>query len=271
MKKLIFGFFALAILVTVFTNCKKDEADDLSGTGSVTLEFDNRAGDAALAFGTNYTNAAGETVKFSTFNYFVSNFVFVKTDGTEYVVPKDSCYFLCKHEDADSREITISGIPAGDYEEIRFIIGVDSAKSVSDIAQRTGVLDPAAGAAGMYWAWNSGYIFVKVEGTSPQAPLNTMTGENTIEYHTGLFGGKDTPTLNNIKSVEIHSHDEAAKVRRDKEAPQFHIFVDILEMFTSPTNISVAANPTSHAGAFSKTVAENYADMFKLDHVHNHE
>jgi hypothetical protein len=270
MQKFIYGLLALASMATVLTNCK-DKEDDLSGTGSVTLEFDNRAGDAALVFGTDYKNAAGETLKFSTFNYFVSNFVFVKSDGTTYTVPKDSCYFLCKHSDADSREITISGIPAGDYEEVRFMIGVDSLKSISDIAQRTGVLDPAAGAAGMYWAWNSGYIFVKVEGTSPQAPLNAMTGANTIEYHTGLFGGKSTPTLNNLKTVAIHSHDEAAKVRRDIEAPAFHIYVDVLEMFTSPTNISVATNPTSHAEAFSKTVANNYADMFKLDHVHNHE
>jgi hypothetical protein len=45
--------------------------------------------------------------------------------------------------------------------------------------------------------------------------------------------------------------------------------VDVLEMFTNPTNISVAANPTSHAGPYSKTVADNYADMFILDHVHN--
>ena len=269
MKKLTYALFALAGLALVFTNCKKDDDADLTGTGSVTLEFDNHAGDAELVFGTDYKNAAGETLKFSTFNYFVSNFVFVKADGTEYVVPKDSCYFLCKHNDAKSREITINGIPAGDYEEVRFMIGVDSAKSVSDISQRVGVLDPAAGAAGMYWAWNSGYIFVKVEGTSPQAPFDAMTNENTFQYHTGLFGGKDTPTLNNIKNVEIHSHDEAAKVRRDKEAPQFHIYVDVLEMFTSPTNISVAANPTSHAGPYSKTVADNYADMITLDHVHN--
>jgi hypothetical protein len=123
----------------------------------------------------------------------------------------------------------------------------------------------------MYWAWNSGYIFMKVEGTSPQAPLDAMTGEKTLQYHTGLFGGMTSPTLNNLKTVEIHSHDVAAKVRRDKEGPQFHVYADILEMFTSPTNISVAVNPTSHAGAFSKVVANNYADMFSLDHVHNHE
>lgn len=269
MNKNILGLLALLTFATVFTNCSKDE-EDLSGVGSIAFEFDNRAGDASLVFGNDYKNAAGETLKFSTFNYFVSNFVLVKADGSEYVVPKDSCYFLCKHDDPDSREVVINNIPAGDYEEIRFTIGVDSAKSVSDISQRTGVLDPASGASGMYWAWNSGYIFVKVEGTSPQAPLDPMLGENIFQYHTGLYGGLTSPTLNNIKTVTLHSHDEPAKVRRDHEAPTVHTYVDVLEMFTSPTNISVAVNPTSHAGPYSKTVADNYADMFKLAHIHNH-
>lgn len=270
MKKLIFGLFALSVFA--LTNCKKDDpvVDDLSGTGEVTFEFDNRAGNESLTMGKDYKNAAGETLKFSTFNYFVSNFVLVKEDGTEYIVPKDDSYFLCKHENAASREITFKNVPAGNYKSVKFIIGVDSLKSVSDISQRTGVLDPAAGAAGMYWVWNSGYIFVKVEGTSPQAPVNAATGERVFQYHTGLYGGFTSKTLNNLKTVTISSS-TSAKVRKDKEAPSFHIYVDILEMFTNPTNISVATNPTSHAGAFSKNVADNYADMFKLDHVHNHE
>jgi hypothetical protein len=268
MKKMIFGLLGFVCLAVVFSNCKKDE-EAISGLGKISFEFDNQAGDESLVLGKNYKNANGDTVKFSQFDYFVSNFVLVKTDGTEYIVPKDSCYFLCKHDNPDSREITINNVPAGDYKSVRFVIGVDSTKSVSDISQRTGVLDPAAGASGMYWAWNSGYIFVKVEGTSPQAPLDAGSGERIFQYHTGLFGGKDTPTLNNLKTVTISATDENAEVRKDKSAPQFHIYVDLLQMFTSPINISVAANPYSHGGAFSKTVANNYADMFILDHVHN--
>ncbi|MBK6997197.1 MAG: hypothetical protein IPH31_20615 [Lewinellaceae bacterium] len=186
MKKFITGLFALASLSLVLSNCRETE-DPIAGFGSVTFEFENRAGDDNLVFGTNYINANGDTMKFSQFDYFISNFVLVNSDGTEYTVPKDSCYFLCKHNDADSREVTINNIPAGDYKSLRFVIGVDSAKSVTDISARTGVLDPAAGASGMYWAWNSGYIFVKVEGTSPQAPLNAGAGERIFQYHTGLL------------------------------------------------------------------------------------
>lgn len=270
MKHSILSLSALAMLSLVFSNCKKDE-DDKPKYGELTIEFDNRAGVDDLVYGQSYTTANGDQVTFSQFDYYVSNFVLVKSDGSEVVIPKDESYFLCKHADADSREITFTNVPEGDYKSVRFIIGVDSLKSVSDVSQRTGVLDPAGAAAGMYWSWNAGYIFVKVEGTSPQAPINSGTGERTIQYHTGLFGGKDTPTLNNIKKVSITSNGELARVREGKEGPDFHVLVDLLEMFTNPANINVAVNPSSHAGAFSKTVADNYADMFQLDHVHNHD
>lgn len=267
-KSALYFLSILMLSLLLVPACKDKDDNDLTGFGDVEIEFDNRAGDAALVLGTEYTNAAGEKLKFNTFNYYVSNFVLVKDDGTEYVVPKDSCYFLCKQNFPDTRLAVLKNIPAGDYTGLKFIIGVDSLKSVSPVTERTGVLDPASGASGMYWSWNAGYIFVKVEGTSPQAPLNPA-GEHWFEYHTGLFGGYDSPTLNNLKTVSLATHhDEPAKVRKDG-SPHFHLYVDVLELFTNPVNISVATNPASHADAFSKTVANNYADMFTLDHVHN--
>jgi hypothetical protein len=258
---LTFGLF--------LTACEKKE--EITGFGEVVLFMDNRAGQEELVLGTPYTNANGDTLQFSLFNYFVSNFVLVKEDGSEFVIPKDSCYFLCKQENASSRKLVLKNVPAGNYSRVEFNIGVDSLKSVAPAGERTGVLDPTGGAAGMYWSWNAGYIFVKVEGTSPQAPVNAGTGARTFQYHTGLFGGKDSPTLNNLKRVSISTTTESARVREGVEAPEFHLYVDILEQFTNPTNINVATNPTSHAGPYSATVAANYADMFRLDHVHNHD
>ncbi len=272
MKNAFYGLLALLLTFTL-TNCKKTE-EEVKGLGDVVIEMDNHAGDEILEFGKSYVTAGGDTVKFSTFNYYVSNFVLIKDDGTEHVVPKDSCYFLCKHDDVDSRELVLHNVPAGDYKSVQFVIGVDSLKSVSPVGDRKGVLDPTGAASGMYWSWNSGYIFVKVEGTSPQAPVDAGTGERTLEYHTGLFGGKDSPTLNNLKTVKITSAAESARVRDGHigdEAPVFHLYVDILEMFTTPNAFRVADVPTSHAGPFSQKIAQNYADMFLLDHVHNHQ
>jgi len=272
MKKLSFGALALLFSLTAFfSSCKNDhDHDDITGFGEVEIEFDHRAGGSALTLGTEYTTAAGESVRLTTFNYFASNFSLVKSDGTEYVVPKDECYFLVKHNETASRKITLKNIPAGDYKELRFTIGVDSAKSVSPIAERTGALDPAGAANGHYWSWNSGYIFMKMEGTSPAAPVEPSTGERIFQYHVGLFGGYNSKTLNNLKKVSLATPAEAAEVRQDHEAPHFHLFVDALQVFSSPNTVKIADKPYSHGDSFSATLAANYVDMFVIDHVHNH-
>lgn len=272
MQKLSFGALALLLTAVLFTPaCNHDhDEEDLTGFGEVEIEFDNQAGSSALVLGNEYTTAAGEKIRLTTFNYFVSNFSLIKSDGTEYIVPKDECYFLVKHDDPASREIKLKNVPAGDYKELRFTVGVDSAKSVSPIAERTGALDPAGAANGHYWSWNSGYIFMKMEGTSPAAPVEPSTGERIFQYHVGLFGGYNSKTLNNLKKMNLVAPAEAAKVRQDHEAPHFHLFVDALQVFTSPNNVKIADKPYSHGDAFSATLSANYADMFVIDHIHNH-
>ncbi|HMX38785.1 MAG TPA: hypothetical protein PKD78_00600 [Saprospiraceae bacterium] len=268
MKKLLLGFYALIALS--LGACKDGTDDPIVGTGDVEIEFENRAGDATMILGNEYTNAAGEKLRFSTFNYYISNIVLVNKDGSTYTVPKNDSYFLVKQADAPSRTIQLSNVPAGDYTGLRFVLGVDSLKSVSPAAERTGVLDPATGASGHYWAWNSGYIFLKMEGTSPAAPVDPGSGQQRFEYHIGLYGGLNSKTINNLKNISLTVPDEAAKVRQGEEAPHFHLYADALEMFDNPTVLKIAEHPAVHAEAFSATLANNYADMFSIDHVHNH-
>ncbi|MBL7829527.1 MAG: hypothetical protein JNK41_00755, partial [Saprospiraceae bacterium] len=154
----------MSIVLVSISSCKKDDNVTPTGTSSITVEFDNVANGNTLVLGKDYTNANGDVMNFSMFNYYVSNFSLVKSDGTVFTIPKDSCYFLIKEEGGENAEIELKNIPAGDYKELRFMVGVDSLKSVSPVSERTGVLDPAGDGAGMYWAWNSGYIFVKTEG-----------------------------------------------------------------------------------------------------------
>jgi hypothetical protein len=267
-KSLLF----VSALMLIFS-CKKENENTTptpSGNGSVEIEFDHRANGAALVLGNNYTNEKGETMNFSKFNYFVSNFSLVKEDGTIHTPPKDSCYFLIQEPtNGENPFVELKNIPSGDYKEIRFMIGIDSLKSTAPISERLGVLDPAGLGAGMYWAWNSGYIFVKAEGVSPQAPLDPGTNTNRFRYHIGLFGGFSTPTVNNIKKISLSDSNGDVATVRSNLTPHFHLKVDIMEMFKTPNTISIATNPTVMVTPFSANVAQNYVDMFKLDHIHN--
>ena len=265
----IIYIFSVLIILFAICACKKDKIDDTKGTGHLILKFDNLANGKTLVLGTNYANANGDTMNFSMFDYYVSNFSLVKTDGSIYTVPKDMCYFLITETGGANQEIELKDIPSGDYKEFRFIVGVDSLKSVSPISERKGVLDPAGEGAGMYWAWNSGYIFVKAEGTSPQAPLDSVSKSHKFRYHIGLFGGFSQPTINNIKTISISDPTGDVAVIKENRTPNIHVQVDVMELFKNPVNISVAGNSNVMANSFSAIIANNYKDMFKLNHIHN--
>jgi hypothetical protein len=131
------------------------------------------------------------------------------------------------------------------------------------------VLDPSAGMdAGMYWGWNSGYIFFKMEGASAAAPVDP-SGQHKFRYHIGGFGGYSAATINNIKTITIDLNAGGIpKVRQGREA-NVHLMVDVLKLFNGTTNISIATNPTVMFSDFSVKVANNYASMFSHDHTEN--
>ncbi len=268
-----YSFIAILLLVvTAFLGCTKAKVEpeiDPNRKGTIVLNFDNIAGTRNLKFGENYTNAAGEQFSLDVFQYYISNIKLKTEDGREYVVPQDESYFLVKEQDPKSQLITLKNVPEGNYNSVTFIIGVDSLRNTMDVSKRIGVLDVgnAEMGKGMYWSWNSGYIFVKAEGLSPQVAPGP-DGQRKFRYHIGGFGGYSSRTINNIKTKTLDLGRDRAKVRQGKE-PEVHIVVDVLKMFSGTATISLATNPTVMFSPFSVNVANNYVNMFEYHHVHN--
>lgn len=108
-------------------------------------------------------------------------------------------------------------------------------------------------------------MFVKIEGTSPSAPLDTPSGQRPFMYHVGLFGGYSTPTLNNLKEVTISFGTSVASVRQAKTtAPEAHLFVDVLKVLSGSTNIDFTLNSVVMGNPYSANVANNYKEMLAL-------
>ena len=243
-----------------------DDDDPFSeGNGQLIIEFDNRVGDENLELFKDYVNAEGETFQLTKLNYYISNISLRTDDGHEFVVPQDSSYFLIMEDDETSQHIHLRDIPPGNYNQIKFTIGVDSLRSTMDVSKRHGVLDPAQGHDGMYWTWNSGYIFFKMEGISPAAPLEQ---DNKFYYHIGGYGGYESPGINNIRERTLNMGSAVAQVRPEKN-PQVHLHVDVQEFFRNPTDISIADHSLVMFSDYSTTVSGNYVNMFQYHHVHN--
>lgn len=262
MKRFFIPAVAAAVL---FSACKKEDtpAFDNSKKAELSIEFDNIAGSSDLILNTgNYSNQSGESFTVTKLKYYVSNFKLTNINGTEYTVPQDSCYFLIDESDEATHEPVVK-IPEGEYKTLTFTLGIDSVRNTKDISQRTGVLDPSGDGADMYWDWNSGYIFFKMEGTSAAS----MMGD--YAYHIGFFGGMTAPTISNIKTITLDLTARGTpKVKAGKET-NIHLMVDILKLFNGNTNFSIADHSMVMTDPFSATIANNYINMFRHDHTEN--
>jgi hypothetical protein len=242
------------------------------------IEFDNIVGDRTFSInntGSLYTNSSREKFSISMLQYFISNVQLATADGKSYIVNPDSSYFLISGSDKATRFARIR-VPEGDYTKLTFTLGVDSLRSTMGLDKRTGVLDPAAGGShdggGMYWGWNSGYIFFKFEGNSPVISDNVNgdpTGKKQFKYHIGGFGGYSAPTINNIKRITVDLNTAGiAKVRKDRQS-NVHLFVDVSKVFNGKNSFKIAEHPNVMFSDYSVNIAGNLAEMFRHDHTEN--
>lgn len=235
-------------------------------TGSLTVQFRNVVDTEDVVLKEKqYTNAVGEQFNITFLQYYVSNIRLLRRNGSEYALPQDESYFLVRQQMPETHKITLNNVPKGDYVGMSFVIGIDSLRSASDVGKRRGCLDVGGDGKDMYWAWNSGYIFVKMEGTSPQIPLTGNRKEPIYLYHIGLFGGMgDKKTLNNIKTAKLSFGTDKVKIKTEKNTT-IGIKTDVSKLFTGSTNVSLATNPTVMAGPYSAKIADNYASMFSYE------
>jgi len=253
-----------------FASCKKDSATPEYNTaqnGSISVEFDNIVGTSDLQLNTgSYTNSSNQVYKVTKLKYFVSNFKFNNIDGSVYTVPQDSSYFLIDESDVNRRLAKLK-IPEGEYTSVTFTLGVDSLRNTMDISKRTGDLDVTGVATDMYWSWNSGYIFFKLDGTS--TAVTTMGG--VFQYHTGGFGGYTSATANNLKTITLNlSARGSAKVKASKTlGVNVHLLVDVNKVFTGTNTISLATTSMVHSITLGVPIAANCASIFSHDHTEN--
>lgn len=249
-----FGFMwlglAFSFLAFSFPEQKKDS--------SFVLRFSHHFGDEILEPEKEYTTVHGEKVRFTLLNYFISNIKLIQEDGSVYTVPQDSSYFLIRETVPASKEIELGHIPEGRYAGITFMIGVDSLRNTKDISQRTGNLDIGGTAKGMYWVWNSGYIFFKLEGTSPAAPEKQKF---VFNYHIGGFGGYRSPTFNNIREKTFRFEPVTVS---PKKTPLAEIHVALDHFFD---DLRISEKSSVMWGDYTTKIASNYAAIYRLDRV----
>lgn len=255
MKRLFLPILFAASLLLIHS-CKKDPLlnERPATTGTARISFTNMFADSLLELNTeNYITVNADTFSCSLFKYYISNIVLTDVNGKNWY--ESESYHLLDQSELNSLHFTLNGIPEGEYNSIRFMIGVDSARNVS--GSQTGALDPAHG---MFWTWNSGYIFAKLEGNSPQSILPG----NAIVYHIGGYSGMYAAQ----RMIQISFGNNPAQIS-ETTTPEIRIKTDLANWF-GPNILSISETPSvNDFNSISAGIADNYANLFSLIEVRN--
>jgi hypothetical protein len=129
----------------------------------VELKINLRIGDQALQLGQIYQTPQGQRYRIDLLKFYISEVALVRPDGRE--VRAEGLVLAEFKGDAPTQGVSVMkmDVPAGQYRGIRFNVGVP--RELNHLDAGTQQL-PLGVNSGMYWAWNPGYIFYRLEGTA---------------------------------------------------------------------------------------------------------
>ena len=145
-------WLVVALLATsfLFGGCQKDISGDASTTtlSPVTIRFAAVVDADPLLPGKTYKNAFGEEYTVSAFRFYIHGIEFLNSRSNIVTSTDKNDHFLVNAIDPVSSSIVVK-VPVGEYDGMRFLIGVDSIRNVS--GAQTGALDPAQGMQEVQW------------------------------------------------------------------------------------------------------------------------
>jgi hypothetical protein len=243
----IYGMAALSAAVPFFYSFTLYQAEHFS-KNSLLIHFEHVVGKLPLKLdSTTYTNALGQTYTISKFKYYISS-ISLKSKGGKQVRYPGS--FLVNEEESSTKNISLNGVRPDEYTSISFIVGVDSLHNCS--GAQSGDLDPVKG---MFWAWNTGYVFLKLEGHSP---ASSAPG-HLLEYH---VGGYKAPH-NSIRRITI-SLEDTPLITDPGKTSTLDLNVNVEQLLKDPLAIDFSLLPSVTDALHAGTIADNYQDMFSL-------
>ena len=238
----------LIILLSIFTlvSCKKE--DNVSIPQTLTFHWHSMVGTKDAKFVTPFTS---NSINFnlSDWRYYVSNFVLIKSDGTEY--PIDGNVFLIN---IAQDEYEIENIPTGNYKGFRFTVGLDSATNHKDPTTYEASNPLSIQSPGIHWSWSSGYIFMKIEGKYDSTVAQTGPIDQPFFYHIGMDKMK--------QNIDFSTH---AFTVSDGGANTIHLSMDILKLLDELDLRTENATHTFDNMALAQKIKNTWVNVFEVE------
>lgn len=253
--KTYINIFILLMVAGLASACKKNAADPApeAPVQQLSLKLTPMVGADTLKFNTSFTTENKLRYTLSSFRYYLSDICLVKADGSEHAI--EGKVFLVHPNISD---YPLGNVPVGDYTGIRFTVGLDSATNHADpttypIAHPLAIQSPA-----IHWDWNSGYIFLMLEGTCDTTVANTDV-LTYGQYSHGLFFHIGMDPL--VRNVALNNN--AFSVSADA-AKVLYVHSDINKLFAGIDLKTQNASHTMGTMSLATKVADNIPAMFTL-------
>jgi len=190
-----------------------------------------------------YHNHFQQPYQVTRLKYYIGNFSLTAANGAAVSIPG---YYLVDASDDSTQKIILPLKKQGIYTAVTFSIGLDSATNWNKI--HTGIFSPVHG---MFWTWNSGFIFFKLEGKSKavNAP------GNILEYHIGSFRGG----LNAQRTITLPLENASAGAE---------IVLDVAAFLNGKQPVNFQQRPAVTGADHSMEMADNFVKMFSIRMVH---
>jgi hypothetical protein len=190
-KKIFIITIAILFVQSAFAQEKKD---------SLVLRLNLKFRNESLVQNKKYISESKDTLEIEVFRFYISKIKIQYSDATTFSEPNS--YHLIDIENPNSLKIPIAKTSDKSISKVTFSIGIDSLASVS--GAMSGDLDPTKG---MYWAWQSGFINMKIEGKSSSC----KTRKNAFQFH---IGGYMKPNYA-IRTIELKPINSDLKINVD--------------------------------------------------------
>lgn len=255
----VFGTMALALSLG---SCKKEGCTDpLAYNYNHDAEKDNgwceynaflkvnvkpKFNGELISFDSVYHNVMGYRVMFTKIKFYMT---YAKVgDGTIW----EDAYSVAQYDYSNSIELFTTDVTPGSYSEIKFNIGVDSVRNHSDPASypSDNPLNIVT-SSGMYWTWNSGYIFVIIEGLYDTDSLGSGTPPNTFTYHLGM----DDYLRVNTQVLNLNLEEKIT------QTVNYELNLDKF-FYNNNDTLDIDTNPVIHSLPAQLTITEMLSDNF---------
>jgi hypothetical protein len=178
MRKLVLFYLLLSLSLQ---SCKKDVPEPTPTVQDAVLKLktNNLFGEDPLLMNTPYTLSNGNRVRFSALAYYIGKLK-LKSNSGDINLPEQ--YLLVR---PDQSTYNLGNVKAGEYSGIAFDLGLDSLTNHSDPS-----LYPAGHPLGfqlqsMHWGWNTGYIFLMMEGQMDLSGTGNGEFDRNFLFHLG--------------------------------------------------------------------------------------